>query len=79
MGSRPSWKLNMLAKSLSKKDLYINRLESVIFSTEMCICVFYIPELNGKERPHGTKIKFLKFKIELYQRIEIKEYMRKIG
>ena len=79
MRSRPSWKLNMLAKSLSKKDLYINRLESVIFSTEMCICVFYIPELTGKERPHGTKINFLKFKIELYQRIEIKEYMRKIG
>ena len=25
-------------------------------------CVFYIPELTGKERPHGTEIKFFKFK-----------------
>ena len=33
----------------------------------------------GKLGPHGTKIKFLKFKTEMYQRIELKEYMRKIG
>ena len=33
----------------------------------------------GKSGSHGTKIKFLKFKTEMYQRIEFKEYMRKIG
>ena len=38
-------------------------------------CVFYRPELTGKSGPHGTKIKFLKFKTEMYQRIELKEYM----
>ena len=42
-------------------------------------CVFYRPELTGKLGPHGTKIRFLKFKTEMYQRIELKEYMRKIG
>ena len=25
-------------------------------------CVFYRPELTGKRTPHGTEIKFLKFK-----------------
>ena len=38
-------------------------------------CVFYRPELTGKSGPHGTKIKFLKFKTKMYQRIELKEYM----
>ena len=42
-------------------------------------CVFYRPELTGKWGPHGTEIKFLKFKIEMSQRIGLKEYMRKIG
>ena len=41
-------------------------------------CVFYRPELTGKSRPDGTGIKFLKFKTEMYQRIELKEYMRKM-
>ena len=27
---------------------------------------------------HGTEIKFLKFKTETYQRIELKEYMTKM-
>ena len=30
------------------------------------ICVFYRPELTGKWVPHGTEIKFLKFKAEIY-------------
>ena len=42
-------------------------------------CVFYRPELTGKSGPHGTENKFLKFQTELYQRIELKEYMRKMG
>ena len=42
-------------------------------------CVFYRPELTGKSGPHGTENKFLKFKTELYQHIELKEYMRKMG
>ena len=42
-------------------------------------CVFYRPELTGKWGPHGTEIKFLKFQIEMYQQIELKEYMRKVG
>ena len=40
MGLRPDWKENILKfkkHSLEKGSLYINRLESVIFSTEMCI------------------------------------------
>ena len=39
-------------------------------------CVFYRPTLTGKWEPYGTEIKFLKFKTEMYQRIELKEYMR---
>ena len=27
--------------------------------------VFYRPELTGKQVPHGTEIKFLKFKTEV--------------
>ena len=42
-------------------------------------CVFYRPELTGKSGPHGNEIKFLKFKTETYQRIELKEYMRKMA
>ena len=42
-------------------------------------CVFYRPEPTGKWGPHGTKIRFLKFQIEMYQRIELKEYMREVG
>ena len=42
-------------------------------------CVFYRPDLTGKSRPDGTEIKFSKFKTEMYQRIELKEYMRKMG
>ena len=43
------------------------------------ICIFYRPELTGKWKPHGTEIKFLKFKTEMYRRIELTQYMRKIG
>ena len=39
-------------------------------------CVFYRTTLTGKWGPYGTEIKFLKFKTEAYQRIELKEYMR---
>ena len=28
-------------------------------------CVFYRPELTGKQVPHGTEIKFLEFKTEI--------------
>ena len=42
-------------------------------------CVFYKPKLTGKWRAHGTEIKFLKFKTEMYQRIELKKYMKKMG
>ena len=41
-------------------------------------CVFYRPELTGKSRIHGTEIKLVKFKTEMYQWIELKEYMRKM-
>ena len=41
--------------------------------------VFYRPELTGKSGPHETEIRFLEFKTEMYQRIELKEYMRKMG
>ena len=42
-------------------------------------CAFYRSELTGKWGPHGTEIKFLKFKTEIYQRIELKKQMRKMG
>ena len=42
-------------------------------------CVFYRPELIGNSGTHGTETKFLKFKTEMYQRIELKECMRKMG
>ena len=42
-------------------------------------CVFYRPELTGNSGTHETEIRFLKFKTEMYQRIELKEYMRKMG
>ena len=35
-------------------------------------CVFYRPEPTGKWGSHGTKIEFLTFKTEIYQRIELK-------
>ena len=41
--------------------------------------VFYRPKLTGKWGPHGTETNFLKFKTEMYRRIELKEYMRKMG
>ena len=76
MGSGPNWKQNMLANVLKEKDLYVNRLESVIFCTETCILQI---RTSGKWRLHGTEINFLKFKTEMYQRVELKEYMRKMG
>ena len=42
-------------------------------------CVFYRLEYTGKWGSHGTEIKFLKFKFEIYQRIKLKEQMRKMG
>ena len=36
-------------------------------------CVIYRPEVTGKRVPHGIEIKFLKFKTEVNERIELKE------
>ena len=41
--------------------------------------VFFRPEPTGKWGPHGTGIKFLKFKNEMYQWIELKECMIQMG
>ena len=41
--------------------------------------VFFRPEPTGKWGPHGTEIKFLKFKNEMYQWIELKECMIQMG
>ena len=41
---------------LQKKDLYVNRLISVIFSTEMCILQ---PEFTEKWGSYETEVKFL--------------------
>ena len=41
--------------------------------------VFQRPELTGKWRSHGTEIRFLKLKTEMYQWIELKEYMGRMG
>ena len=43
---------------------------------EMCIL---IPEPTWKLEPYGTESKFLKFKTEIYQRIELKKYRKKMG
>ena len=42
-------------------------------------CVFYRPKLTGKWDPYRIEIKFLKVKTKMYQLIELKEYMRKMG
>ena len=39
---------------------------------------FYRTELTGRWGPHGTEIKFFKFKTEMYQGIELKEYTYKM-
>ena len=44
-------------------------------SSIMSKCIFYRPELTGKWVSHGTEIKFLKFKTEMYKRIGLKECM----
>ena len=77
MGSGPNWKQNMSANFLQEKDLYVNRLESVIFSTEMCILCQI--RTYWKVGLHGTEIKLLKFKTEIYQPTEFKEQIRKMG
>ena len=39
----------------------------------------YRTELTRRWGPHGTEIKFFKFKTEMYQGIELKEYTCKMG
>ena len=47
-------------------------LTTLKVSSLACKCVFYRPEQNAKERPHGTEFfKVLKCKNEKYQRIEL--------
>ena len=70
----PNWKLNI--SKLFRKS--ISTLTGLIVSPLVRKCVFYRPELTGKLGPHGTGIKFLKFKSEMCQQIELKEYMRKM-
>ena len=77
MGSGSNWKQNMLANFLQKKDLYDNKLESVIFRTEMCTH-FRSKDDTFKQRYHGIEIEFFKFKTEIYQRIDLKGCMRKM-
>ena len=76
MGLGANWKKNNLANFLQTKHLYVKRLESVVFSTEMYILQARTYQKVG---PPGTEIKYLKFKTEIYQRIELKEQMRKMG
>ena len=62
---------NMLVNFLFRKR--ISMLTGLKVSSLVRKCVFYRPELTGKWAIHGTEIKFLKFKTETYQRIELKE------
>ena len=67
---------------MQKKSIYVNRLESVIFSA--CNCVVYRPELNtkdggcvcvwgGGEGAWNWILKISKCKNEIYQQIKLKE------
>ena len=47
-------------------------LTTLKVSSLACKCVFYRPEQNAMERLHGTEFfKVLKYKNEIYQRIEL--------
>ena len=49
-------------------------------SSFTCKCVFYRPEHNAKEGPHGTvDLKVLKCKNTIHQRIELKKQTKKWG
>ena len=49
-------------------------LTTLKVSSLACKCIFYRPEQNAKEGPHGTEFfKVLKCKNEIYQRIELIE------
>ena len=65
----PNWKLNI--SKLFRKS--ISTLTGLIVSLLVRKCIFYRPELTGKLGPHETGIKFLKFKSEMCQQIELKE------
>ena len=56
-----------------KKDVYINRLDNVIFG--MWMCKFYRPEHNTKGG--GTSWNWIlmvfKYRNEIYQKVELKE------
>ena len=63
---------------MQKKSIYVNRLESVIFSA--CNCVVYRPELNTKDGgcvgeggAWNWILKISKCKNEIYQQIKLKE------
>ena len=68
---------------MQKKSIYVNRLESVIFSA--CNCVVYRPELNTKDGgcvcvcvcggggAWKLILKISKCKNEIYQQIKLKE------
>ena len=59
-----------LANFMQKEDTYANRPESVILASKL---VFYRIEHNAKRETHG-----IEFRNKIYQRIELKEQMRKI-
>ena len=61
-----------LANFFYKKDIHVNRLESVIFG----IFVSYRTKQNAKG---NWILEVLKYKNELYQLIELEEQMKKIG
>ena len=63
-----------LANFIYKKDLYVNRCERVTFSMWMCIL-----ETKAEHNAKGGILKVLKCKNEIYQKIELKEKMRKMG
>ena len=62
-----------LANFIYKKDLYVNRCESVIFGMWMCIL-----ETKAEHNAKGGILKVLKWKNEIYHKIELKEKMRKM-
>ena len=57
----------------------ISMLTGLKVSSLVQKCILYKQELTGKWGPHGTEIKFFKFKIEMDQQIELRVHEKNRG
>ena len=61
---------------MQKKDIYVNRLESITLSIQTCILQ---TRTHAKCEPIEQNFEGLQMKNEIYQQIGIKKWMRKMG